>query len=308
MRTIKLGKSTLQIPVVALGCMRINGLEKKQAEAYLRKCIDLGINFFDHADIYGNGMCEEHFSQALPMTPSMRENIILQSKCGICPGIMYDFSKTYLLNSVDGILKRLNTEYLDILLLHRPDALMEPEEVAEAFDKLEQSGKVRYFGVSNHKPSQIKLLKKYVKQDILADQLQFSLPFSNIIANGMEVNMVTEGSLDRDGSILDYCRLEDITVQAWSPFQSGNSAGLFIDNDNGCYPELNRALWEVADGYGVSKTTIAAAWILRHPANIQIIAGTMNEMRLEEIAKAADIILTRKEWYHLYLSAGHILP
>lgn len=308
MKTIKLGSGTLQVPVIALGCMRINGLENRQAEEYLEKCLELGINFFDHADIYGNGECEKRFSQAVHMNASVRENIILQSKCGIQRGIMYDSSKKYIINATEGILKRLNTEYLDILLLHRPDALMEPEEVAEAFDELERSGKVRYFGVSNHKPSQIELLKKYVKQEILVDQLQFSIPFSNMIANGMEVNMVTEGSIDRDGSILDYCRLKDITIQAWSPFQSGNSAGYFIDNENGCYPELNNILQELAKQYGVSKTTIAAAWLLRHPANIQIIAGTMNDRRLKEIVGAADITLTREEWYRLYLAAGHILP
>lgn len=308
MKTIKLGAGKLQVPVIALGCMRMSVLEHGQAEAFIEKCLELGINFFDHADIYGNGECERRFSKAFPMTSGVRETIILQSKCGIQPGIKYDSSKQYIISAAEGILKRLNTEYLDILLLHRPDALMEVEEIAEAFDELERSGKVRNFGVSNHRPSQIELLKKCVKQEILVDQLQFSIPFSNMVAAGLEVNMVTEGSLDRDGSILDYCRLKDITVQAWSPFQSGNSAGFFIDNENGCYPELNNVLQDLADQYGVSKTAIASAWLLRHPARIQIIAGTMNEKRLEEIVNGVNIMLSREDWYRLYLAAGHILP
>ena len=306
MRTIPLGTSTLEVPVIALGCMRITGLEQKELEHYLQKCMEMGINFFDHADIYGGGECERHFAKALPMTSSVREKIILQSKCAIRPGVMYDFSKEYLIQSVDGILERLQTEYLDVLLLHRPDALMEPEEVAAAFDELERTGKVRHFGVSNHKPSQIELLKKCVKQDLLVDQLQLSIPFSGMIASGMEVNMLSEGSYDHDGSVLDYCRLKDMTIQAWSPFGTDNWGGVFLVQER--YAKLNEALQEMAERYGVTPTTIAAAWILRHPAHIQVIAGTTSEKRMEEIAQAAKITLTRQEWYQLYLAAGHILP
>ena len=306
MRTIPLGTSTLEVPVIALGCMRITGLEQKEMEHYLQKCMEMGINFFDHADIYGGGECERHFAKALPMTSSVREKIILQSKCAIRPGVMYDFSKEYLIQSVDGILERLQTEYLDVLLLHRPDALMEPEEVAAAFDDLERTGKVRHFGVSNHKPSQIELLKKCVKQDLLVDQLQLSIPFSGMIASGMEVNMLSEGSYDHDGSVLDYCRLKDMTIQAWSPFGTDNWGGVFLVQER--YAKLNEALQEMAERYGVTPTTIAAAWILRHPAHIQVIAGTTSEKRMEEIAQAAKITLTRQEWYQLYLAAGHILP
>lgn len=306
MKTMQLGNSTLQVPVIALGCMRITGLEKKELAHYIQRCLELGINFFDHADIYGGGTCEELFAEALPMTPDIREKMIIQSKCAIRPGKMYDFSKEYIMESVDKILKRLNTEYLDVLLLHRPDALMEPEEVAEAFDQLEQAGKVRHFGVSNHRPSQIELLKRCVKQDILVNQLQFSIPFSGMIASGVEANMLSDGSFDHDGSVLDYCRLKDITVQAWSPFGTNNWGGSFIDNE--AYPELNKVLEELAQQYNVTKTTIATAWILRHPAKIQVIAGTTKEARMEEIAKATDITLSREEWYRLYLAAGHILP
>lgn len=234
-----------------------------------------------------------------------REDIFLQSKCGIRQGC-YDLSKDHILESVDGILKRLQTDYLDLLLLHRPDALVEPEEVAAAFDVLFESGKVRHFGVSNHKPMQIALLQKYVRQPLVANQIQFSIPVSNLVANGMEVNMETPGSVDHDGSLLDYCRLHDITLQAWSPFQMPSWKGCFLGSDE--YPELNRKICALAEKYSVSDTTIAAAWILRHPANMQLVTGTASENRLKEIIAACNITLTREEWYELYLAAGHPLP
>ena len=305
MKTMKFGSTDLLVPAIGLGCMRITELDESAVPAYIAQCLDLGINFFDHADIYGGGECEKRFAKAVKELSVSRDKIILQSKCGIVPGKMYDFSYDYIIKSVDGILERLGTDYLDILLLHRPDALVEPEEVAAAFDKLESSGKVRYFGVSNHKPSQIELLKKYVKQDIQANQMQLSIPFSGMISSGLEANMMTDGAVNRDGDVLDYCRLNDITIQAWSPFQSTN--GVFVDS-NESLPDLNWVLGELSSKYNVSNTTIAAAWILRHPARIQTIAGTMNPQRISEITKATDIELTREEWYKLYLSAGHILP
>ena len=240
------------------------------------------------------------------MKPSVREKFILQSKCGIVPGKMYDFSKEHILSSVDDILKRLNTEYLDVLVLHRPDALVEPEEVAQAFNILKTSGKVNHFGVSNHKPSQIELLQKYIDEPLVTNQLQFSITNSSMIESGMEVNMTTQGAVDRDGSVLDYCRLHDITIQTWSPFQYGFFEGVFLGNDK--FPELNKVIDEIAEKYAVTNTTIVAAWILRHPAKMQLIAGTMNEKRLEEICAAADITLSREEWYRIYLAGGHLLP
>ena len=219
---------------------------------------------------------------------------------------MFDFSKEHIIKSVENSLKRLNTEFLDVLVLHRPDALVEPEEVAEAFDLLNASGKVRNFGVSNHKPMQVELLKKYVKQPIVANQLQMSIPFSNMIANGLEVNMLTDGAVDRDGSVLDYCRLNDMTIQAWSPFQYGFFEGVFVGSDK--FPELNQQLEELAEHYGVTPNSIATAWILRHPARMQMVAGTTNLSRLEEIAQGCEVNLTKEEWYKLYMSAGHILP
>ena len=282
-------------------------MEDCQLDSYLAFCLENGLNFFDHADIYGKGICETKFGQAVKRMGVQREDIILQSKCGIVPGIMYDFSKEHILKSVDDILNRLDTEYLDVLVLHRPDALAEPEEVAEAFDSLEDSGKVRHFGVSNHKPMQIELLKKAVKQPLLVNQLQLSLPFSTMIANGLEVNMQTEGAVDRDGSVLDYSRLNDMTIQAWSPFQYGFFEGVFIGNQEK-FPELNQTLTELAEKYETTPTAIATAWILRHPAKIQMIAGTTNQGRMEEIVNGSEIKLTREEWYRLYMSSGHILP
>lgn len=306
MREIQLGQSDLMVPAIGIGCMRINSLTEEQAKYYLHTAIENGMNFFDHADIYGGGICEEFFAQVIEMNSNMREKIILQSKCGIIPSRTFDLSKEHILNSVDGSLKRLKTDYLDVLLLHRPDALTEPEEVAEAFDKLHSSGKVRYFGVSNHNPMQIQLLNKWLKQPIIVNQLQFSITNATMVSSGINVNMENEAAINRDGSVLDFCRLNDITIQAWSPFQYGFFEGCFLDNEK--FPSLNAKIDLIASKYGVSNTTIALAWILRHPAHMQPIIGTMNIDRLKECIKAADIQLSREEWYDIYRAAGNILP
>jgi len=305
MRTIKLGASNLQVPVIAVGCMRINSLDKTEAERFVQTSLELGANFFDHADIYGGGECETIFADAIHMNDDIRENIILQSKCGIRQG-MFDFSKEHILQSVDGILQRLRTDYLDVLLLHRPDTLVEPEEVAEAFDKLESSGKVRHFGVSNQNPMQIQLLQKFVKQPIVANQLQLSITNSTMISQGFNVNMENAAAVNRDGSVLDFCRLHEITIQPWSPFQYGFFEGVFLDNEK--FPELNAQINLVAEKHGVSNTTIAIAWLLRHPAHMQPVTGTMNVSRLADCCKASEIILTREEWYSIYRAAGNVLP
>ncbi|KZS48466.1 aldo/keto reductase [Paenibacillus glucanolyticus] len=305
MKTIKLGSSSLEVPVVAVGCMRINSLEKAEAERFVQSALEEGANFFDHADIYGSGACEEIFADAIHMNAEIREKIILQSKCGIRQG-MFDFSKEHILDSVDGILKRLKTDYLDVLLLHRPDTLVEPEEVAEAFDKLESSGKVRHFGVSNQNPMQIQLLKKAVKQPLVANQLQLSITNTTMIQSGINVNMENDAAVNRDGSILEFCRLHDITIQPWSPFQYGFFEGVFLGSDK--FPELNQKIDEIAEKYSVSNTTIAISWLLRHPAHMQPIIGTMNINRLKDCIKAGDVTLTREEWYAIYRAAGNILP
>ena len=306
MRTINLGAAGLEVPTLAVGCMRIDSLAKADAAKFVKTALDLGANFFDHADIYGKSACEEIFAEAIGMNATVRGKIILQSKCGIRPGVAYDFSKKHILTSVDGSLKRLKTEYLDVLLLHRPDALMEPEEVAEAFNVLHRTGKVRYFGVSNQNSMQIQLLKRYVKQPIVADQLQLSITNCTMISQGMHNNMADEFAVGRDGNILDYCRLNDITIQPWSPFQYGFFKGVFLDNPE--FPELNAKINKIAKKYSVSNTTIAFAWLLRHPAKMQPITGTMNVKRLEDCVKATEITLTRDEWYGIYLAAGNNLP
>lgn len=307
MKTMELGTSNLNVPCIAVGCMRLNELNEDQQVEWIRWCIDNGLNFFDHADIYGGGTCETMFAKAFAKTGRKREDILLQSKCGIVPGVMYDFDKDYILKSVDGILERLNTTYLDVLLLHRPDALMDPKEVAEAFDELYESKKVRHFGVPNFNPMQIELLQKYVHQPLLVDQLQFSIVNSWMISEGFEVNMPTDGAVMRDGSILEYLRLHDMSIQTWSPFQYGDWEGVFIGNREK-FPELNDVLDELAAKYNVTPTAIAAAWIFRYPASVQLIAGTTKISRMKEIIAGMNLKLDRAEWYRLYMAAGHRLP
>lgn len=307
MKKVKLGSSDILVPNVAVGAMRLADLDEKDLNHFIHTALDNEINFFDHADIYADGLSEEKFGNAIKNDTSInREDLFIQSKTGIVPGKYYDSSEKHILESVDKSLERLQTDYLDALLIHRPDALTNPEEIASAFNKLEKSGKVRHFGVSNHNPMQIELLKKYVDQPLLINQLQFSIPVSNMVASGMEVNMETPGSINRDGSVLDYSRLNDMTIQAWSPFQMPNWEGPFIGSEK--YPELNKELERIAKKYNVSPTAVAAAWVLRHPANMQLISGTTNEDRLLDIAKASDLNLTRDDWYSLYLAAGHPLP
>ena len=306
MKMVWIDERRWNVPAIVVGCMRLGEMDGKSMNAFLHAALEQGANYFDHADIYAGGKSEEIFGQAVKEDSSIkREDLIIQSKCGICKGF-YDLSKKHIIESVDGSLKRLQTDYLDVLLIHRPDALIEPEEVASAFDGLEKSGKVRHFGVSNHKPMQIELLKRYIEQPLIINQLQFSLPVSNMVANGMEVNMETEGSIDRDGSVLDYSRLHDMTIQAWSPFQMPNWQGCFLGND--AYADLNKKIEVLAETYGTSATAIAAAWIFRHPAGMQLITGTTKPERLKEIIASSDIVLTREEWYQLYLAAGHLLP
>ncbi len=305
MKSVKIANCDLDASEISLGCMRISEMTDQDIATLIHTSLDAGINFFDHADIYGGGQSEAKFAEALGMTPQLRDRMILQSKCGIRRG-MFDFSKEHILAAVDGSLKRLQTDYLDVLLLHRPDALVEPEEVAEAFTILHDSGKVKYFGVSNQNPMQIELLKKYVQQPLIINQLQFSITNTGMIDAGINVNMEIDPSIDRDGSILDYCRLHDITIQPWSPFQYGFFEGVFLDNPK--FPELNQKIDELAAAYGVANTAIAIAWILRHPAHMQPIIGTTNPQRVRDISRASDITLSRQEWYEIYRAAGNKLP
>lgn len=303
MYNFKLGKTNLSVPCVAVGCMRISGMTEYEARAFVDTALENGTNFFDHADIYGGGESERIFGRAV--SHLNRDDLIIQTKCGITRGL-FDFSYEHIISSVDKSLLRLGTDYIDILLLHRPDALMEPDEVARAFDELLQAGKVRHFGVSNQNPYQISLLQKSLPMPICANQLQLSIMHAPMIQSGFNVNMFNDSATLRDGGVLDFCHLNDITVQAWSPLQHGFFEGCFIDNEK--FPLLNETLRRIADKYEVSKTTIAIAWILRHPAKIQPVTGTTNLQRLADCCKAADIRLTRDEWYDIYKSAGNILP
>jgi predicted oxidoreductase len=305
MNKVKIAKCDLEASEISLGCMRIADLTKQNISTLIHTALDEGINFFDHADIYGDGKSESKFAEALGMNARLREKMILQTKCGIRKG-SFDFSKEHILDSVDGSLRRLQTDFIDVLLLHRPDALVEPEEVAEAFTILQDSAKVKYFGVSNQNPMQIELLSKFVKQPIIINQLQLSITNTGMIDAGINVNMEIDPGINRDGSILDYCRLKEITIQPWSPFQHGFFEGVFLDNEK--FPELNHTINEIALSRGVTNTAIAIAWLLRHPAHMQPIVGTTNPGRVRDICKASDVKLTREEWYSIYLAAGNKLP
>ena len=306
MKKYKIENSDLEVSSVVVGCMRHAEKSAEEIEELILTALDEGVNFFDHADIYGGGKSEELFGTVLEKHPELREKMIIQTKCGIIPGVMYDFSKEHILNSVDESLARLKTDYVDVLLLHRPDALMDPRVVAEAFNELHESGKVRYFGVSNMNASQIALLQKYCSQKILFNQMQFSVVNAQMVEVGINVNMMNNGGLDRDGDTLNYCRLNDITIQAWSILQIDLGSGSYLNHPD--YKALNEKLNELADKYNVSPACIATAWILKHPANMQAIAGTTSPAHLKDLCKAADITITNEEWYQLYLSVDRILP
>lgn len=305
MKYINIKNSDLVVSNIALGCMRISNKSVDEVESLVKKAVDLGINFFDHADIYGAGKSEELFGEVLLRNPSLREKIIIQSKCGIRRGY-YDSSKEHIITSVENSLKRLKTSYLDVLLIHRPDTLMELEEISEAFKYLYDKGLVRYFGVSNMNQFQVELIERNIDFKLLFNQLQFSIVHSILIDEELNVNMKNNESINHGGSILDYSRLNNITIQAWSVLQASWEEGSFLGNPK--YRELNEKLYELSLKYNVKPSAIAIAWILRHPAKMQAIVGTTSLDHLEEIAKANDFVLERKEYYDLYLSVNKILP
>ena len=308
MKTINVVNGPKDSPAIVQGCMRMPALSVHDAAKVIRNAYDLGVNFFDHATCYGDGEAEKRFGDAFPETGLKREDVILQTKCGLrFDRQEFDWTKENILVSVDESLERLKTDYLDVLLLHRPDLIFEPEQVAEAFDTLEKSGKVRYFGVSNCMPLQIELLKKFVRQPLVFNQLQFSLEQSQLIDQGLYMNNKTTAmSTMMDGGAVDYCRLNDITIQAWSPLQFGFFKGVFVDNP--AFPKLNAALDEIALRESVSKTAVAIAWILRHPANMQAVMGTMNPAHMKDACDAVKVTLSHHDWYRLYLAAGKFLP
>ena len=306
MKMVPLRKTGLLVPAVAVGCMRFSEMSPAEMNRFIHEALSCGANFFDHADIYGGGKSESIFGEACKGDGSIRrEDLLLQSKCSICPDC-YDSSKTHILQAVDGILQRLHTDYLDVLLLHRPDALMEPEEVAEAFRLLKKEGKLRSFGVSTHNPMQIKLLNSCLDEPVCVNQIQFSIAHCPAIDAGFNVNIHNDAGCVREGGVIEYCRLHKIRLQAWSPFQHGMFEGVFIGNEK--FTALNAVIDRLADKYGVTANAVATAWILRHPAGIQTIVGSVNLVRVKDICKASGVDLTREEWYELYLAAGKQLP
>lgn len=313
MKTHNIGNTEWQASSIILGNMRMDKLSVDEATAVIESAYNNGINFFDSADVYGAGESERIFGEALENSSINRDDIFIQSKAGIVPPTeenreqkRYDFSREHLIDSVDGILQRMNIDYLDSFLLHRPDPLMDVKEVASVFDELENSGKVKQFGVSNFNTEQFKLLQNNISQKLLINQLQFSIMHSGMIDSGLHVNMADKQSIDHDGSILSFSQNQGVTIQAWSPFQYGMFEGVFIDNEK--FPELNKKLEALSSKYNVTKNAIATAWILRHPANFQVILGTMNPQRIADSAAGADITLERQEWYDIYLAAGNQLP
>lgn len=303
MKKINLGKSDLNVSEIALGCMRMDKLTPGDAAKVIETAYEEGINFYDHADIYGGGESEKRFSEALKKTSINREDILLQSKAGIRSGF-YDFSKNHIIKTVEESLQRLDTDYLDVLLLHRPDALVEPEEVAEAFGHLQSSGKVKHFGVSNHSPLQIELLKKFVNQELIANQLQYSVMHTGMVDAGVHVNTKHKNSLDHDRAILDYSRINDMTIQPWSPVHG--EYGVFLNNPE--YKDVNDKLTEVGEKYGINNEAMAIAWLLRHPAQMQVILGTMTPNRIKNYSRASGVTITREEWYSIYRAAGNSVP
>ena len=308
MRYIKFGERQKEVSEVVLGLMRISEMTVDQVEELIESALAVGINAFDIADCYGHGKCEQILGEVLKRRPDLREKMWIQSKCGIRMEdfTYFDFSKEHILEAVDGILERLGVDYIDSLLLHRPDALMEPEEIAEAFDILKAQGKVIDFGVSNQNPMMMALIKKDVKQPLVANQLQLSAAFTPSFDAGFHVNMKQDAGIVRDSSIFEYCHLNDVVIQAWSVLQFDYFGGVFLGSEK--YPELNRVLDRLAEKYQVTPSAIAIAWVLRYPAQMQAVIGTTKSERVAQAAKAADIVLTRKEWYEIYLAAGNDLP
>ncbi|MGO7016983.1 aldo/keto reductase [Rhizobium leguminosarum] len=309
MKTYTLPRTNLDVSSIILGMMRIANTSNGEIQQLVGSARDAGVTYIDHADIYGGAphRCEARFGEAISLTAAEREKLVIQSKVGIRKGF-FDFSAEHILASVDQSLAALKTDYLDVLLLHRPDTLVEPEEVAAAFDTLNSAGKVRHFGVSNHTPGQVELLKTAVTQPLIVNQVQLSITHAPLIASGVAANMAgLDQSIDRDNGLLDYSRINGMMLQAWSPFQKGFFDGVFLgDREN--FGDLNDAIDELAKAYGATPTGIAVAWITRHPAKIQVVLGTTKPERVVEAAAGSDVTLTREEWYRLFKAAGHVLP
>ncbi len=295
---------------IALGMMRIENLSAGEIRELYTGARDAGVTLFDHADIYGGGEhgCERRFSEALQLGATEREQIVLQTKCGIRPGGKgFDFSADYIVRRAEESLEALGTDYLDVLMLHRPDTLVEPEEVASAFSQLESAGKVRAFGVSNHTAQQIELLKTAVTQPLAVNQVQFGLGHAALVAQGIAANMEgVKQSAMRDGGLIEYARINGITLEAWSPFQRGFFSGSIFEQ--GGLRELQTVIARIAAERETTPTAIATAWITRHPARMRVVLGTTKASRVVEAVEGAGIVLSRAEWYELFAAAGYEVP
>lgn len=319
MQTQPLGTSDLNVSRIGYGTMSIGGTwddtpvtdsVRKAAMQVVRAALEAGINFFDHADIYCHGKSEEAFAELWKDTPHLRQQIYLQSKCGIRfgPPHRFDFSYEHIIASVEGSLKRLQTDYIDVLLLHRPDPLVEPEEVARAFDELHSAGKVRWFGVSNHTAAQMELLRKCLNQPLVANQVQFNPIHTHMLDEGILFNQ-DNTRLTRNEGVIEYCRLHTITLQAWAPLATGRLTGRQRPKDGAHVQKAADLVSQMAAEKGVHPEAILIAWILRHPARIQPLPGTTNPERLRAAAEADRLSLTREEWYELFLAGrGEPLP
>ncbi len=309
MKTVHVGGRP--VSAMVLGLMRIAGRPDDEVRRLVGAALDAGVTMIDHADMYGRTLheCERRFAEAMRLTPSQRDALTIQSKVGVLrDGPRYDLSYEHVVAGVEGSLAALRTDRLDVLLLHRPDPLVEPEEVARAVDDLHAAGKVLAFGVSNHTPRQVELLQRHLRQPLVVNQLQLSLTHAPVITQGLVSNMRDEpqATVQDGGGVLDFCRLHDITVQAWSPFQAGFLDGVFLGSPR--HPELNAVIDRVAREHGVPPIAVATAWITRHPAGMQVVLGSTTPERVVDACRGADVVLTRVEWYDLLRAAGHRVP
>ncbi|MBW7476869.1 aldo/keto reductase [Paenibacillus oenotherae] len=302
---------------LVLGSMRLGGgwdqspltaAHYKEGHEAVDTALEIGINMFDHADIYTYGKAEKVFGKVLQERPELRSKILIQSKCGIRLADehnpqRYDFSKPYIISSVDGILERLGVEYIDFLLLHRPDPLVEPEEVASAIHELKASGKVRWFGVSNMSAGQIKLLQAYSDEPFIVNQLEMSLLKTGFVDTGISVNQeIARNNVFPEGT-LEHCRQENIQLQSWSPLAQGLFSGKALDGQSEAVVQTAALVRQLAEEKGTTAESIVLSWLMRHPAGIQPVIGTINPARIRACKDAATLRLTREEWYALYTSS-----
>ena len=326
MERMRLGRGGPLVSRLAYGCAALGGPwdageltqeRRRKALAALEAALDAGVDHFDLADVYAFGKAERAFSEIWQLDPSLRARVVVQSKCGVVRSAddtsraetYYDSSREHILAAARGSMGRLGVDYLDLLVLHRPDVLLEPEEVAAAFDRLHAGGEVRHFGVSNYAPGQVELLQAALDRPLLVNQLQVSLAHPDLIDDAVVVNDTSPDRPVRGFGTLAYCMQRSITVQAWAPLGAG---GLVRDDDAGADPRLlavRRELAAVARERGAHPAAVAIAWILRHPAGIQPLLGGRTPDEIRTAAQGIDLTLTRAEWYRLFnASRGTPVP